>query len=144
MARARQELEVPESTRTARKQEIHKYLTSLAIQCSQIGDNRPVSCCTFSPDSSMIATASWYATYFLENLRAHRSFVQTFEYFYRSGLCKLWSAPGCTLLRTFTGHTGPAGCIAFHPHANADVSDRICALASCAHDGSVKLWNLDR
>lgn len=65
-------------------------------------------------------------------------------YFCRSGLCKLWSVPDCQLLKTFSGHTGPAGAIVFHPHANNDNSDRICALASCAHDGSVKLWNLER
>ena len=27
--------------------------------CSQIGDDRPLSFCQFSPDSSMLATASW-------------------------------------------------------------------------------------
>lgn len=60
LEKAREEAKIPEATRTARKQELHKYLTSLAISCSQIGDDRPISYCTFSPDSSMIATASWY------------------------------------------------------------------------------------
>ncbi|KAK7575478.1 hypothetical protein V9T40_011764 [Parthenolecanium corni] len=119
ISRLREEAALPESTRTARKQELHKYLSSLVINCSQIGDDRPISYCTFSPDSSMIATASW------------------------SGLCKLWSVPGCELLRTFRGHSCYAGAIVFHPHATSDVSDRICALASCAHDGSVKLWKMD-
>lgn len=64
--------------------------------------------------------------------------------FYRSGLCKLWSSPDCELIRTFKGHTCNAGAIVFHPQATAEVSDRICALASCAADGSVKLWNMDR
>ncbi len=54
-----------ESTQTARKQELQKYVHSLSISCSQIGDDRPVSYCTFSPDSSMIATASWYGELFL-------------------------------------------------------------------------------
>ncbi|XKL60656.1 hypothetical protein PGB90_007713 [Kerria lacca] len=120
LLRAKTDAIVPDSTRTAQKQELHKYLTSLAINCSQIGDDRPISFCSFSPDSTMIATASW------------------------SGLCKLWSVPGCQHLKTFRGHTNYASAIVFHPHANTHVSNRICALASCAHDGSVKLWNFDR
>lgn len=40
-------------------------LTPLLLQnlnnfCSQIGDDRPISFCHFSPDSKMLATASWY------------------------------------------------------------------------------------
>lgn len=62
----------------------------------------------------------------------------------RSGLCKLWSVPQCQLLQTFRGHTCNAGAIVFHPQATKQESDRICALASCATDGSVKLWNFDR
>ena len=27
--------------------------------CSQVGDDRPISYCQFSPDSKMLATASW-------------------------------------------------------------------------------------
>ena len=29
--------------------------------CSQIGDDRPLSYCQFSPDSKMFATCSWYS-----------------------------------------------------------------------------------
>lgn len=37
-------------------------LQNLNNFCSQIGDDRPISFCHFSPDSRMLATASWYQT----------------------------------------------------------------------------------
>lgn len=63
---------------------------------------------------------------------------------YRSGLCKLWSVPNCELVRTLRGHNCNVGSIVFHPKANTKGEDSVCALASCAVDGSVKLWNLER
>lgn len=48
--------------RARRLQEIHKWVRALTIYGSQIGDARPLSYCEFSPDSSMIATASWFTT----------------------------------------------------------------------------------
>lgn len=56
---ARKEQELPEATRTARRQELQKKLQALSIYCSQIGDTRPISYCQFSPDSKLLATASW-------------------------------------------------------------------------------------
>lgn len=56
---AQEEAGLPEATVTARKQELQKFITSLTIYCSQIGDTRPLSYCSFSPDSTMLATSSW-------------------------------------------------------------------------------------
>ncbi|XP_047001763.1 U4/U6 small nuclear ribonucleoprotein Prp4 [Schistocerca americana] len=119
LEKAREERNLPEATRTARRQELQKKLQAVSIYCSQIGDTRPISYCQFSPDSTMLATASW------------------------SGLCKLWSVPNCELIRTLRGHNCNVGAIVFHPHAMSENDDKVCALASCAADGSVKLWNLD-
>ncbi|KAG6797243.1 U4/U6 small nuclear ribonucleoprotein Prp4 [Apis cerana] len=121
--KARQDLELPTATRTARRQELLKKLQALTIYCSQIGDTRPISFCQFSPNSKVLATASW------------------------SGLCKLWSVPDCTLLRTLKGHTCNVGCIVFHPKATiteevvGERAGQTCVLASCASDGTVKLWS---
>ncbi len=55
---------------------------------SQIGDDRPLSYCSFSPDSSMVATASW------------------------SGLAKLWHLPSCemkTILKGKLEQISPSG-----------------------------------
>ncbi|XP_001605877.1 U4/U6 small nuclear ribonucleoprotein Prp4 [Nasonia vitripennis] len=119
---ARKELETPGATRTAKRQELLKKVQALTIHHSQVGDNRPLSYCQFSPNSKILATASW------------------------SGLCYLWSVPDCKLLRTLKGHSCNVGCIVFHPKATIteDIfEERVsntCILASCASDGSVKLW----
>jgi len=115
--KARQDLLLPAATRTAKRQELLKKLQALSIYCSQIGDRRPISFCQFSPNSKILATASW------------------------SGLCKLWSVPDCTLLRTLQGHNCNVGCIVFHPKATVtedvvgDDAGQTCVLASCAADG---------
>jgi len=115
--KARQDLLLPAATRTAKRQELLKKLQALSIYCSQIGDNRPISFCQFSPNSKILVTASW------------------------SGLCKLWSVPDCTLLRTLHGHNCNVGCIVFHPKATitedvvGDNAVPTCVLASCAADG---------
>jgi len=110
--------EVSESVKMARNQEVQKKLKQLDVQASQIADTRPISWCSFSPDSKSLVTASW------------------------SGLCKVWSVPDCKLLQTFRGHVSQVGCVEFHPQAHEmDESDP--SLASCGQDGSVKLWSMD-
>ncbi|XP_018084543.1 pre-mRNA processing factor 4 L homeolog isoform X2 [Xenopus laevis] len=116
---ARENRSIPESTRTSQKQEVNKSLQSLNNFCSQIGDDRPLSFCHFSPNSKMLATACW------------------------SGLCKLWSVPDCNPIRTLRGHNTNVGAIVFHPKATLSLEEKDVNLASCAADGSVKLWNLE-
>ncbi|CAG5986477.1 unnamed protein product [Menidia menidia] len=130
---ARAQKDVSDSTKTVRQQELHKSLRNLNNFCSQIGDDRPISFCNFSPDSKMLATASW------------------------SGLCKLWSVPDCSLVRTLrggsapigqssppppplTGHNTNVGAIVFRPQAGVslDQSD-----VSLAYDDSWRLWDLE-
>ncbi|XP_061150106.1 U4/U6 small nuclear ribonucleoprotein Prp4 isoform X1 [Syngnathus typhle] len=116
---ARGQKEICEATKTIRQQELNKSLRNLNNFCSQIGDDRPISFCHFSPDSKMLATASW------------------------SGLCKLWSVPDCNLIRTLrAGHNTNVGAVVFRPQAGVSLDPSDVSLASCAADGSVKLWNL--
>lgn len=56
---ARRLAELPTATKTARTQELQKRLQALSIHSSQIGDTRPISYCQFSPNSQLLATASW-------------------------------------------------------------------------------------
>ncbi|XP_064420341.1 U4/U6 small nuclear ribonucleoprotein Prp4 [Latimeria chalumnae] len=116
---ARHYKEIPEASRTAQVQELYKTLRSQNNFCSQIGDERPISYCQFSPNSKCLVTASW------------------------SGLCKLWSIPDCTLIRTLRGHSTHVGAITFHPQATISLDEKDVNMASCAADGSVKLWSLD-
>lgn len=87
---------------------------------SQVGDNRPISFCRFSPDSKMLVTSSW------------------------SGLCKLWSVPDCAPIRTLRGHKERVGAIVWHPRACIGQGTGELNLASCAADGTVHMWDLER
>lgn len=50
------------------------------LQSSEIGDDRPITACAFSPDGQQLATAAL------------------------SGLLKLWSIPGCQRQLTIKAH----------------------------------------
>ncbi|XP_053611900.1 U4/U6 small nuclear ribonucleoprotein Prp4 [Plodia interpunctella] len=139
LTKAREELKLAGSVRAAAKQESQRKASAMSIYCSQIGDTRPISFCRFSSDSKMLITSSW------------------------SGLVKVWSVPDCTPLQTLQGHTCNVSAANFHPKAELprhfvdkintakeptednimDTSDasEACAMASCAYDGSVHLWN---
>ena len=119
IARLKAELALPDVTRMAKQQETQNKLKTLDVEASQIADTRPISWCTFSPNSEILATGSW------------------------SGLCKLWSVPDCKELQVLRGHTANVGCIAFHPQATLSMNESEACLASCAQDGSVKLWSMD-
>lgn len=117
---ARHSRDLPSATQTAKTQELQKKLHVLSIHSSQIGDTRPISFCQFSPNSEMLATASW------------------------SGLCKVWSVPGCELIQTLRGHTCNVGAVVFHPKATISQEETVCNMATCASDGSVKLWDFKK
>jgi len=117
--RLRAEHAQPDKTKMAVKQEVQKKVKALDVQASQIVDTRPVSFCQFSPDSKMLATASW------------------------SGVCKLWSVPDCKEIRSLRGHSTQVGAICFNPKAEMRMDNEDPVMASCGSDGSVKLWSLD-
>lgn len=112
---ARELQQLASSIKAGRTVELQKKIQSLAPVCSQVGDGRPISNCNFNHDSTLLMTSSW------------------------SGMCKLWSVPDCKLLQTLRGHEDNASGVVFRgkvPFANkTDV-----AMATCAFDGSVKLW----
>ncbi|KAG5867940.1 hypothetical protein JTB14_037001 [Gonioctena quinquepunctata] len=57
---ARRMTDIPAATKTAKTQELQKKIQAMSIHSSQIGDTRPISYCQFSPNSELLATASWY------------------------------------------------------------------------------------
>ena len=97
----------------AAQQEVQKRVRNLDMVASQITNTRPVSYCQFSPDSSMLATASW------------------------SGVCKLWQVEDCGLARTLRGHSTHVGAITWSLTAKVSLDNGEACLASCASDGSV-------
>ncbi|XP_030853727.1 U4/U6 small nuclear ribonucleoprotein Prp4 [Strongylocentrotus purpuratus] len=116
---AREAMRIPESQTNARRQELHRKARSLTAIGSQIGDTRPISYCRFSPDSRLLATASW------------------------SGLIKLWTSPDFSHYKTLRGHNAHVGCVVFHPQATLSLSPNACCMASCSADGAVKLWSFE-
>lgn len=91
----------------------------MEIGCSQVGDQRPVSSVSFSPDGQLIATSSW------------------------SGLCKLWAVPSLEHRRTLRAHNVNADKVTWHPQATLSQDPQAVNLASCGVDGSVFLWALE-
>ncbi|KAK3810781.1 MAG: WD40-repeat-containing domain protein [Benniella sp.] len=86
---------------------------------SQIGDDRPLSQCAFSPDSKFLATGSF------------------------GGLCKIWSIPECNVVHSLRGHTDKIGGIKWHPKAHIDQARGAVNLATGGGDGIVNLWSLE-
>ena len=97
ISRLKEEASLSEATKMAKKQEIQRKLKTLEVEASQIADTRPVSWCSFSPDSKLLVTGSW------------------------SGLCKLWSVPDCRELLVMRGHQANVGSVVFHPRATLDL-----------------------
>jgi U4/U6 small nuclear ribonucleoprotein PRP4 len=86
----------------------------------QFGDDRPLSYCTFSPNSKLLATGSW------------------------SGLVKLWTVPGSEHVHSFKGHTERISGIDFHPLSTRGQAKAALNMVSGAADGSVHMWSFDR
>jgi len=96
--------------------ELFSGLKTLSSFASNIGDNRPMAFCQFSPDSSLLATASW------------------------SGNCRVWELPNCHAIGNLQGHQGRATSITWHPQAGATRDDSIASLVSSSSDATACLW----
>ncbi|KAI8854707.1 WD40-repeat-containing domain protein [Chytridium lagenaria] len=112
---AEAELDVPVTQRKKMKLDWYTRLKTYTTYASQIGDDRPLSTCLFSPNSKVLATASF------------------------SGLVKLWSIPNCEHLITLKGHSGRASGLAFHPGSTLTQSPNAVNLATSALDGKINL-----
>ncbi|KAG5567001.1 hypothetical protein RHGRI_002533 [Rhododendron griersonianum] len=71
-----------------------KQAGSLVLDCSEIGDDRPLSGCSFSRDGNMLATCA------------------------SSGVAKLWSMPQAKKVSTLKGHTERLTDVSFSPVDN--------------------------
>lgn len=112
---ARELKELPSAVKAGRTVELQKKIQSLQLQCSQVGDTRPINSCNFNDDSTLLLTGSW------------------------TGVCKLWSVPDCDLVQTLKGHSLNVGGCVFRPGVRGDEENVVSMASSCA-DGMVKLW----
>ncbi|KAJ3253329.1 U4/U6 small nuclear ribonucleoprotein Prp4 [Chytriomyces hyalinus] len=115
----RAELEVNITSRKKTKLEWFTHLKTFSFSASQIGDDRPLSYCTFAPNSRLLATGSW------------------------SGLVKLWGIPNCEHLLTLKGHSERVSGIAFHPGSTLSQSSGSLNLVTSGMDGRVNMHNFE-
>uniref|UniRef100_A0A0D3FIK2 Pre-mRNA processing factor 4 (PRP4)-like domain-containing protein n=1 Tax=Oryza barthii TaxID=65489 RepID=A0A0D3FIK2_9ORYZ len=89
--RAKRRHDDPDEDPEAEANLVVKQAEDFVLECSEIGDDRPLTGCSFSRDASMLATSSW------------------------SGMIKVWSMPQVTKIATLKGHTERATDVAFSP-----------------------------
>ncbi|CAK7342686.1 unnamed protein product [Dovyalis caffra] len=94
LQRARRKRDDPDEDEDAEIDWALKQAESLSLNCSELGDDRPLSGCSFSCDGEMLATCSL------------------------SGVAKIWSVPQVTKVSTLKGHTERATDVAFSPVRN--------------------------
>jgi U4/U6 small nuclear ribonucleoprotein PRP4 len=99
------------------RESLFRSLSTLHTELSQIGDERPLVACCFSPDGARVATASW------------------------SGICKVWDASNTALQLTLDARHERATHVAFSPLCG-NVSPGAANIATCGADRSVCLWSL--
>lgn len=76
LRRAREKRESPDEDEDEEIQAVLREISKCTVQSSEIGDSRPLSSCSISSDSSLLATSSW------------------------SGTAKIWGLPAVNLLET--------------------------------------------
>ncbi|GFY96178.1 WD-40 repeat family protein [Actinidia rufa] len=94
LQRARRKRDDPDEDLDAEIDWALKQAGSLVLDCSEIGDDRPLSGCSVSHDGKMLATCAI------------------------SGVAKLWSMPQVTKVSNLKGHTDRATDVAFSPNDN--------------------------
>ncbi|KAG0233148.1 U4/U6 small nuclear ribonucleoprotein Prp4 [Actinomortierella wolfii] len=119
VARQTEENKISLAVFKSMRAEVYESLRTYTNYSSQIGDDRPLSQCKFSPNSHMLATGSF------------------------GGLCKIWSIPDSKLVHTLRGHTDKIGGLTWHPLATISQERSALNLASSGGEGSVHLWSLE-
>lgn len=94
-AKRRKENDIARQEDVMRRDAALRDARLLAQQCSEMGDDRPISACRFAPQGSTLATCGW------------------------SGMVRLWALPSCAKLCEWRAHDERATDIAWHPHARA-------------------------
>ncbi|KAJ3116641.1 hypothetical protein HK100_001006 [Physocladia obscura] len=119
LAAQRAEIQVNLISRKKTKLEWFSHLKTFSFSASQIGDERPLGYCRFSPNSRLLATGSW------------------------SGLCKLWSIPDAERVLTLKGQKERVSGIAFHPGSTLSQTSGSLNLVTSGMDGKVNLHSFE-
>ncbi|KAJ3270204.1 U4/U6 small nuclear ribonucleoprotein Prp4 [Terramyces sp. JEL0728] len=114
------ELEIPFVERKQLRHDFYTGLQDFQTKNLQVGDERPIGFCQFSPNSKLLATTSW------------------------AGNIKLWSVPGSEEVYLLKGHRDRVSGLDFHPNSTISQSPGSVNLVSGGSDGGVHLWSLDK
>ena len=116
-ARERQQAGLPTASR-AFGETASRLLASMAAESSQLGDERPLSDVSISPDGSLLLTGSW------------------------SGGVAVWSdlTHGCDRALFVRAHEERVSGVAWHPHHGGNST---VAFATAACDKTARLWSAD-
>ncbi|MBA0687972.1 hypothetical protein Goari_005783, partial [Gossypium aridum] len=152
LQRARRKRDDPDEDMDAEIDWALKQAGNLVLDCSEIGDDRPLSGCSFSRDGKLLATCSLSGVAKLWSmprvskvsaLKGHteRATDVTFSPVHdllatasADRTAKLWSSDG-SLLKTFGGHLDRLARIAFHPSGKY--------LGTTSFDKTWRLWDID-
>lgn len=107
LQRARRKREDPDEDEDEELKCVLQQSAQINMDCSEIGDDRPLSGCAFSSDGTLLATSAW------------------------SGVTKLWSVPNINKVATLKGHTERVTDVAFSPtncHLATACADRTAML----------------
>eukprot|EP00250_Pteridium_aquilinum_P019006 c24251_g1_i1 orf=147-1907(+) len=103
ISRMRRKRENPDEDEDEELDFVLKRMSQISMNCSQIGDDRPLSGCAFSPDAALLATSGW------------------------SGATKIWNVQTMERVVTLRGHTERVTSVTFSP------TDKYLATASADH-----------
>ncbi|KAK8508550.1 hypothetical protein V6N12_044467 [Hibiscus sabdariffa] len=160
LQRARRKRDDPDEDMDAEIDWALRQAGNLVLDCSEIGDDRPLSGCSFSRDGKLLATCSlsgvaklWSMPRVIKvsALKGHteRATDVTFSPVHdhlatasADRTAKLWSPDG-SLLKTFEGHLDRLARIAFHPSGKYLAFHQDGSLvASCGLDALARVWDL--
>ncbi|KAL2650742.1 hypothetical protein R1flu_018870 [Riccia fluitans] len=117
--RAKRKREDPDEDEDKETDEILHAMAQTSMECSEIGDERPLSACALSPDGFLLATSSW------------------------SGHTKLWEVPAVKKTVVLKGHTERVTGVAFHPQSCKSLSNAAGNIVTASADCKAILWNLE-
>ena len=137
-------------------------MQSLSNKCSQVGDERPLSSCAISPDTTLALIGSWSNEIRLwtvpdaippseESGMQHKFRGLSFP-LCSHVLCFVevvvvhgaLTDTRCPLIFSWahTGHMERVTCVGFHPHSNGEPG--ALQFASCAAEKDILLWSFDQ
>nr|AFN53638.1 hypothetical protein [Linum usitatissimum] len=152
LQRARRKRDDPDEDEDAEINWALEQARNLALDCSEVGDDRPLSSCSFSKDGEFLATCSlkgvakvWKTPKIAEVtlLKGHKERLTDVSFSPVNNClatasadrtAKLWDTNG-TLLRTFEGHLDRLARIAFHPSGKY--------IGTTSFDKTWRLWDIN-